>query len=108
MVQVTKVVLQSLHNSLFILRNNSPNGNRPCVAAFMGIGNIKVVLEYCFAGAVTVQYSNTGGATIDPAAKPLIPTVLTFNGKDGDGIGFLCKQKDLLIESKTEVMAGSR
>ena len=93
--QVTEAVSQRVDNLVLKLRAHFPDGNRTGPAASVGIGNIKIVFQSASSGVLLIKDSNASGTTVDPAAKPLIPS---FNFQNSGCIRALGVDQQLVIK----------
>lgn len=74
-IQLAKAVFQRFHDIRRIFLSHRPDGNRAGMLRFVGIGNIKVVLQPCPAVVVTVKDSNASSPTVHPPPKPSVPAL---------------------------------
>ena len=89
--QFSEAVFQCFDDLRLIRRLHGPDGNPPCKAAGVGIGNVKVVFQPGASVVFAIKNSDTGCAPVDPTPKTLIPAIRPVNRQDSGRVRTLGK-----------------
>ena len=101
--KLPKGTFQSVNDFLGIFWLHLPNGDGTGIAAFVGIGNIKVIHQPLTASVYILKHSDTSRTSVDPSAEAAVPTL---NFKDCGCVRSLGINQKLLVKSELEVIAG--
>ncbi|MCM1215223.1 MAG: hypothetical protein NC548_11970 [Lachnospiraceae bacterium] len=101
--QLPEGAFQGVYDFPGIFRLHLPNGDGAGIAAFVGIGNIKVVHQPLAASVHILEYGDTPRSPVDPSAEAAVPT-LDF--KDCGCVRSLGVNQKLLVKTEFEVVAG--
>ena len=101
--QLPKAVFQCFDDVQRVFFPHRPKGDGPGEPGFMGIGNIKVILQPGLAIVLPIKNGNAVCAPVYPAPKFPVPSL---DLQDGGGVWALGVDKQLFIERKPVVTAG--
>lgn len=102
-LQLSKTVFQALDDLRRIGRLHIPQGNRAGQLGFMGIADVKVVLQAHLPIVFVIKHRDTGGSAVDPA--PHLPVPI-FNFQYRRGVRALGIQQNLLVEAQPVIVTG--
>ena len=99
----SKAIFEVFNHLRHIFRLHLPQRHWPGKQSFVGVGNVKIILQLR-AGGSAVEHGNACAALVHPASKMLIPA---FHFKHRSSVGLLGIYQQLLVKRQF-IISGSR